>query len=210
MNKDRVIVALDVDTAKEAFDLVDKLPSVNCFKVGWQLFANEGLSVVQSLSDRDVDVFLDLKINDISNTVEQAVRTLTKIERVKFFTFQGAWTINPCLDGCANDYTKFLCVPILSSQYITEDDFKMTMFKISTVLVDGVIASGQRIKWAKEMPGRSSCIVVAPGIRQHRKREEHLVSCTAQEAFDFGADYIVIGREITQANDPEKALEKML
>lgn len=209
MNKDRVIVALDVDTAKEAFDLVDKLPSVSCFKVGWQLFANEGLNVVQSLSDRGIDVFLDLKINDIPNTVEQTVRVLTQCERIKFFTFQGIeLTLSALKRGCTNDYTKFLYVPALSSQPIDELHYKFALNRVSTGLVDGIVASGVRIKWARAKSPELT--IVAPGIRLRRRREDHLVTTTPQEAFNHGADYIVVGREITRAVDPEKALEKCL
>ena len=207
---ERIIVALDVDTAEEAFDIIVKFPTIACFKVGWQLFANEGLNIVQALSDMNIDVFLDLKIDDIPNTVEQAVKTLTQYERVKFFTFQGIeLTMSALSRGCTNDYTNFLYVPMLSSQPTNELDFKIAMNRVSSGLMDGVIASGQRIKWAKERM-RPPLIVVAPGIRQHRKREDHQVSCTAQEAFDLGADYIVVGREITKADDPEEALNTIL
>lgn len=207
MNKDKIIVALDVDTDTEAFDLVDKLPSISCFKVGWQLFANGGLNVVQSLSDHGIDVFLDLKINDIPNTVERTVRTLTQCERIKFFTFQGtALTLSALRLGCTNDFTKFLYVPVLSSQSVYKLDYKLALSKISAGVLDGIVASGERIDWARS--NGSELIIVAPGIRLHRGSEDHFVTSTPLEAFNRGADYIVIGREITQADDPEKALEE--
>jgi orotidine-5'-phosphate decarboxylase len=211
MSVDKVIVALDVDTAEEAFDVIDKLPSINCFKVGWQLFLDHGLDIVRALNDMNLDVFLDLKIDDIPNTVENAVRRATELPNVKFFTFQGDEdTLYACRQGSQNENTKFLFVPSLSSRDDDRTLYSQRLRQMVAAKPDGIIASGIRIRHCRRV--YRHMMIVAPGIRTaHGLSHDHVFTATPQEAFEMGADYIVIGRQITtDAPDPEKALEEML
>lgn len=210
MNIEKVIVALDVDTADEAFALVDKLPQVDYFKVGWQLFANEGINIVQGLGEYGAKVFVDLKIDDIPNTVEKAVRTLTQFECVKFFTFQGDDdTLDACRQGSRNTDIQFLFVPTLSSRREQEGLANlMHPFIMQPHILDGIIASGDTIFFAHKM--WPDWTIVAPGIRLLKAHDDHQEVTTPMEAFQSGASYIVVGREITTASDPQKVLNTIL
>ena len=204
-------MALDVDTAKEVSDLVDKLPDVKCFKVGWQLFANEGISIIRGLAECGVEVFLDLKIDDIPNTVEKAVRTLTQYSCVRFLSFQGdEATLNACREGAhRRSDTEFLFVPTLSSRREQESLANlMHPFIMQPHLLEGVVVSGDNIRFARRM--WPDWTLVAPGIRFNQNNQDHINVATPQEAFVMGADYIVVGREITTVENPQEALNSIL
>lgn len=214
MNIDKVIIALDVDTAEQAVGLIEKLPDISLFKVGWQLFASEGINVITKLRDADhagFNIFLDLKIDDIPDTVEAAVRTLTQSGLIRFFSFQGdEATLNACREGSRTMDTEFLFVPTLSSRPEVSGSFRNQLKTIHPPhLLDGVVASGPRIGWAhRSWPDWT---IVAPGIRSIENRNPHAMVSTPQEAFIMGADYIVIGREVTVGFDnPQEALYKIL
>jgi orotidine-5'-phosphate decarboxylase len=224
--KERLIVALDVDTAAEATHLVKVLgDDVGFYKVGLQLFMTSGIAIAQALGDRGKKVFLDLKINDTPRTVETAVRMAANAH-VRLFTLQGnAATCEAAKRGRGDQATpKFLQVTYLSSwdaedlrEYFHLDrnsnvDIDEEVIKRSAKLLasgcDGVIASGSSVARLRAM--HPNLIIVTPGIRPSGStKDDHKRSLTPAEAIHAGADYLVVGRPIRDAADPKGAAEKI-
>jgi orotidine-5'-phosphate decarboxylase len=218
---ERLIVALDVDTRDEALRLVDKLGNeVNFYKVGLQLFMQNGFPIVEAVARRGKKVFLDLKINDTPRTVERAVRLAVSAD-VKLFTLQGnAATSAAARSGRGDkEFPKFLQVTFLSS-WDAEDlkDFydlpknaqKIDMDEqvirrtegIIAAGSDGVIASGTSV--GKLRARNPNLLIVTPGIRPAgASSDDHKRSLTPAEAILAGADYLVVGRPIRESSDPK-------
>jgi orotidine-5'-phosphate decarboxylase len=224
--RERLIVALDVDTLDDALQLVDALgDDVSFYKVGLQLFMAGGLSSVRRLVGAGKKVFLDLKIDDTPRTVQEAVR-VSAIDGVEFFTLQGnAATVRAARAGRAQRRSpKFLQVTYLSSwdgsdlqeqlhigsgadkppasdKLSIDDQVVKRAARIVDSGCDGVIASGTSVsRLRREFP---SLLIVTPGIRPSgSSSDDHKRSMTPFEAIKAGADYLVVGRPIRSANDP--------
>jgi orotidine-5'-phosphate decarboxylase len=222
--RERLIVALDVDTREEALGLIHSLgEDVIFYKVGLQLFMQSGFPIVKAVADLGKKVFLDLKINDTPRTVERAVRMATDAD-VKLFTLQGnGATSQAAKDGRgAAPYPKFLQVTYLSSW--DADDLKdyyhvpktwtkkldmdeQVLRRSESILAvgcDGVIASGTSVgKLRAKYP---DLLIVTPGIRPTgSSKDDHKRSLTPTEAIRLGANYLVVGRPIRDAEDPRRA-----
>jgi len=209
----KLIVALDVPNRMQALQLVDKLEGlVSIYKVGWQLFMAEGMSVVTAILQEGgpeapkVEVFLDLKLDDIPNTVEAAIETIWFHYGVKFFTLQGDLeTFRAAKRGSegAKHSIQFLYVPILSSR---SGDIE-TVLRDATPIVKeggGLVVSGGAVQTTRTVFPEATLVV--PGIRQMgTEYDDHIRLLTPAEAISSGADYIVVGRPITQAPDPRQA-----
>jgi orotidine-5'-phosphate decarboxylase len=219
--RDRLIVALDVDTREEALRLVRELgDNVVFYKVGLQLFMQNGFAIVKAVADLGKKIFLDLKINDTPRTVERAVRMAVDAD-VKLFTLQGnAATSAAARSGRGLDeFPKFLQVTYLSSW--DADDLRdyyhvpkafpnkfdldeQVLRRTESILeagCDGVIASGTSV--GKLRARYQDLLIVTPGIRPAgASSDDHKRSLTPAEAIRAGADYLVVGRPIRDAQDP--------
>ena len=222
--KDRLIVALDVSTAQEAMEVVDKLDNVSFFKVGWQLFlAANMFEILRKLHEKNV--FGDLKIpGDIGNTIrsvvsvclDQNVKFLTLSESVPAAMIQAAKTAKQ-----ENEYPRLLTVPFLSSLDAKDlpqvapgetnlDDYILRRAQNALDAgCDGLIASGREIKLCREkFPSR---LIVSPGIRlAGASSDDHKRHTTPSEAIRFGADYLVVGRPILRASDPRAGADRII
>lgn len=222
--KDRLIVALDVDTRAEAMDFVRQLgDAVTFYKVGLQLFMENGLNVVRELLAADKKVFLDLKIDDTPRTVKEAVRNIA-VEGVEFFTLQGnADTAKAAREGRGDKrFPRFLQVTFLSSwdandlrEYLHigaarkegDKDFDLderVVDRARRILAagsDGVIASGSSVQHLRQV--FPDLLIVTPGIRPAGSTtDDHKRSLTPFDAIDAGSDYLVVGRPIRASRDP--------
>jgi orotidine-5'-phosphate decarboxylase len=219
--RERLIVALDVDTGSEALQLVNELGSdVSFYKVGLQLFMEAGLIIVRRIVDKGKKVFLDLKIDDTPRTVQEAVRNVA-IDGVEFFTLQGNRdTARAAKAGRGSRSSpKFLQVTYLSSwdssdlmDYLhienatdkvsIDDQVVHRARRILESGCDGVIASGTSVSaLRREYP---NMLIVTPGIRASgSSSDDHKRSMTPFEAIRAGADYLVVGRPIRCAQDPQ-------
>ena len=199
--EERLIVALDVDNRIEALELVDELgDTVSFYKIGWQLFMKEGFSAITAIAFLNKKVFLDLKLDDIPNTVQAAVNNI--MWNPDFFSLQGDLdTYQAAKAGKPN--IKFLSVPSLSSQ--RKEGFNLE--HISEM--DGVVASGPAVGSI-----RIACpdvIIVTPGIRRSGDpKDDHRRALTPTQAIEAGSDYIVVGRPIRNASDPKKEAESII
>jgi orotidine-5'-phosphate decarboxylase len=225
--RERLIVALDVDSLAEALRLMDRLgDDVSFYKVGLQLFMAGGLTIVKRIVEEGKKVFLDLKIDDTPRTVQEAVRN-SAIDGVEFFTLQGNDdTVRAARAGRGQRSSpKFLQVTYLSSwdssdllSHLHADTGagkgsidEQVVHRARRILdsgCDGVIASGTSVsRLRREFPG---LLIVTPGIRPTgASSDDHKRSMTPIEAISSGADYLVVGRPIRSSDDPQASAHKI-
>jgi orotidine-5'-phosphate decarboxylase len=221
--RDRLIVALDMPAIEEAQRLVAKLDAtVTFYKVGLELLFAGGLELARALKVDGKHVFLDMKLLDIGNTVERAVANATELG-VDFLTVHGhdLKTLRAAVNGRGKSRLKLLAVTVLTN--LTADDLRQqgsSMSPSDLVLLrsklaresgfDGVIASGQEAGRIREAVG-PGFLIVTPGIRLTGSTTDDQERITTPEhAIAAGADYIVVGRPITQADDPKAAAETFI
>lgn len=214
--RDRLIVALDMPTLAEAQALVATLgDTVSFYKVGLELVFAGGLELARMLKGEGKHVFLDMKLLDIGNTVERAVANATELG-VNFLTVHGhdLKTLQAAVAGRGNSSLKLLAVTVLTN--LTAQDVAQhgsTLSPEELVLrrailareagFDGVIASGQEAGRIREAVGEGF-LIVTPGIRlPGSATDDQQRITTPDNAIAAGADYIVVGRPITQADDPK-------
>jgi orotidine-5'-phosphate decarboxylase len=217
----KIIVALDVPSQKEAMQLVTDLhSSVAMFKVGLQLYTAAGAGVVGGISFVS-RIFLDLKLHDIPNTVGKAVESAGTrgVEMLTIHLSGGSEMIRAAT--AAKGKTLILGVTVLTSaneQTLRETGISDTIEEHVLRLakmgfengIDGVVASPHEIKAVRAEFGNRIKIVV-PGIRPTwAEAGDQKRFMTPREAIEAGADYLVIGRPITAAKNPREALEKIL
>jgi orotidine-5'-phosphate decarboxylase len=229
-NRDRIIIALDVQTKEEGIALVGKLKGARTFKVGLELFTAEGPSLFKKLKAMRKDVFLDLKLHDIPNTVAGAVRSAFRhgVQMMTIHTSGGremmakaAETARQISDELTRPKPVLLGVTVLTSLKDSElaevgvtGDVRSQVLRLAGLAkaagLDGVVCSPQEIEALRKEFGRE-LVIVTPGIRplwaaaQDQKR-----ILTPAEAVAKGADFLVIGRPITGAASPEEAFLRIV
>lgn len=229
-NRDRIIIALDVPGKDEAIALGSRLRSARTFKVGLELFTAEGPALFRKLKALRKDIFLDLKLHDIPNTVAGAVRSAFR-HGVQMMTVhasggremmaRAAETARQASEELERPRPVLLGVTVLTSLKGADlAEVGMTADPAAQVLrlaglakaagMDGVVCSPQEIELLRKEFGKD-LVIVTPGIRplwaaaQDQKR-----IMTPAEAVAKGADYLVIGRPITGAPSPEEAFLKIV
>ena len=216
--KNRLIVALDMPTVEEAQRLIATLDdAVSFYKVGLELLFAGGLDLARALKRDGKHVFLDMKLLDIGNTVERAVANVTELG-VDMLTVHGhdLKTMRAAVAGRGGAKLKLLAVTVLTN--LTGDDLKQqgSSFSPAELVVqraklayeagfDGVIASGQEAGRVRDAVG-SNFLIVTPGIRlTGSSTDDQQRITTPDNAIKAGASHIVVGRPITQADDPRLA-----
>lgn len=227
---EKVIIALDTPDEHKALNLVKTLKhKVNYFKVGLELFCFAGPSIVQKIVDQGCKVFLDLKFHDIPNTAAGAVSSSIKTgaSMINLHALGGRKMMEEAKEAAIKVSSKLqipkpiiLAVTVLTS--LSDEDLlelniqKNTRDQVVSLAkltkesgLDGVVASPLEIKDIREAVGEDFKIVT-PGVRPTwaEKKDQKRVM-TPQKALEQGADFIVIGRPVTAANDPKVALDKI-
>ena len=222
MNKNPLIIALDVDSAEDARSLVSSLgDAVDFYKVGMELYAAEGISFVRELISEGKQVFLDLKMYDIGEQVKRAVAQIAKIG-VRFLTVHARGQImRAAVAGRGSSPLKLLGVTVLTSfdeSNVAEDRYRGPIAEIVEARVrlakecgiDGIVCSGFEVARVRQVGGPSMTIVV-PGVRSPgASAGDQKRVVTPEEALAAGADYLVIGRQVTQAADPRAEALRLL
>ncbi|PYK64801.1 MAG: orotidine-5'-phosphate decarboxylase [Verrucomicrobia bacterium] len=220
---DKIIVALDVPTKREALDLAEKLgEQIAFFKIGLQLYTAEGPEIVRAVSATGSKVWLDLKVHDIPNTVARAVESAGRVG-VQMLTIHlsgGSEMVRAATAARVNNML-LLGVTVLTSateKTLREigiqdkvDDQVLRLAKLGVEAgIDGVVASPHEIKSLRREFGDKIKIVV-PGIRPSwSEAGDQKRTMTPREALEAGADYLVIGRPIIAHPDPNEAAAKIL
>lgn len=223
--KEKLIVALDFATLDEASKLVNRLEgNAKTFKVGSRLFTGVGPDAVKMVKDKGAKVFLDLKYHDIPKTVSEACEAAAEIgvEMLSLHTFGGFEMMESAVKFMwsreKSSRPLLLGVTVLTSlneaalQDITgasertiEEQVLLLARLARSAGVDGVVASPHEIEAVKQNCG-AEFIVVTPGVRPRGEdKGDQARVRTPGEAVAAGADYIVVGRPITGAEDPKAA-----
>jgi orotidine-5'-phosphate decarboxylase len=205
------IVALDVGTAVDALAIADRLgDACRFYKVGLELFVSAGPSVVEALRVRGLDVFLDLKLHDIPNTVAGAVRSAVRLD-VRLLTVHTAG--GPAMLRAAADAAGGRCgvlgVTVLTSIEASEGEVVRLAGLAADAGLHGVVCSGREAASVRSRWGDDLAILV-PGIRlAGSMSHDQTRVVTPSQAAEAGATYVVLGRAVTQAADPREALTAM-
>jgi orotidine-5'-phosphate decarboxylase len=231
--RERIILALDVDTENKALGLVEKLiGSVGAFKVGMQLYNICGPLIVHRIQELGGRVFVDLKFHDIPNTVAAAGRVLTRLNCFMFNVHAAGGremmkklteeiTIEASKQGIDVPLTLAVTVLTSISQAELEADMYINNMSIEDLVVNwalmakesgisGVVCSPREIKGIRAACGQDFKIVT-PGIRPRwAEKDDQKRITTPREAIELGADYLVIGRPITSASNPIEAAQKII
>lgn len=221
-----IIVALDAKSQYDALAIADQLdPSLCRVKVGKELFTHEGPSVVKALHNQGFEVFLDLKFHDIPNTTAQAVCAAADL---------GVWMVNVHASGgrkmmetcverlkAGNYQTQLIAVTVLTSMG-REDlrDLGLDIEPFEQVKrlakltqdsgLDGVVCSAQEAKMLRQDLGQNFALVT-PGIRpEGSNADDQKRIVTPKQAMHDGSTHLVIGRPITQSENPSQMLKNIL
>jgi orotidine-5'-phosphate decarboxylase len=223
MTKNKIIVALDVATKREALDLVEQLRGdISFFKIGLQLYTAEGPQIVRAVLSTGAKVWLDLKLYDIPNTVARAVESASNlgVHMLTIHLSGGSEMIRAATAARANNVS-ILGVTVLTSateQTLREigiagkvDDQVLRLAKLGVeAKIDGIVASPHEIKKLRAEFGNKIKIAVQ-GIRPSwAEPGDQKRFMTPRQAIEAGADYIGIGRPITTHPRPCEAVSKIL
>ena len=229
--QERLIVALDVPSLEEARRYVQDLEGVAWFyKIGLELFLAVNADFIKELRARNCRIFLDLKMNDIDETVRRAVNLAADLD-VDFLTILGNHaTAKAAVLGRGAGSMQILTVPLLSSwgekdlqdlgmlsmqpgdpaRFHSLDDYVLWRADMAMAQgCDGLIASGKYVGILRERFGRKA-LIVSPGVRPAgQNTHEHQRSLTPFAAIRAGADYLVVGRPIRDAANRRKMAQEI-
>lgn len=224
--KDRIIVALDQEDLGAAERLVKTLSGlISFFKVGSELFSAAGPDAVRMVRDSGARVFLDLKYHDIPNTVSRTIRSAAGlgVSLVNVHTLGGLAMMRAAVDSAreVGPGTRVIGVTVLTSMDATDllrvgvaDAPQEAVIRLARLAAEaglaGVVSSAREVARLREEFG-PGFILVTPGIRPAGADpgdQKRIV--TPADAFEAGADYIVVGRPIAAAPDPRAAVESII
>lgn len=232
VNKQQIIVALDVETADEARSIISELNgAVGAFKIGLQLFTAAGPGFVREVVESDARVFLDLKFHDIPNTVAKA-----SVEAARL----GVWMFNihsiggsemmrrtaeEVREACEKEnlsQPKIIGVTVLTSadqealgEVGINEEINSQVLNLAKLTaecgLDGVVASPQEVTAIRENIGDPDFLIVTPGVRpDFATNDDQKRVMTPGEAVSAGSDFLVIGRPVTKAENRLEAVRKIL
>ena len=214
-----IIVAIDEINFNRASDILDKLDSKKCMvKIGSVSFNSIGREIISYASKKGFDIFLDLKLHDIPNTVQKSIEGLISlpIKMLTIHTSGGKDMMRAAMEAVSGNDIKIFGVTVLTS--LSNDDtneiFKRaTSEQVNAMLdmaesagIDGVVCSPHELELVSK---RESLLSITPGIRLQNSKDDQKRVMTPKEAIDLGADYLVIGRPITKSKDIKKSLNEV-
>ena len=231
--KQKVCLALDVDSSREALELVKLMRDhVGVFKIGSHLFTKVGPKIIEDVRKLGGEVFLDLKYHDIPNTVANAVRMATRmgVYLVNIHASGGLDMMHAAVMAATSEAKDkqirkpiLLAVTVLTSltDRILSEELRIKHDVLSQVVhlaelsksagVDGCVASPKEIVAIREACG-SDFVILTPGIRPTwaAGKDDQKRTTTPAKAVNAGADYIVIGRPLIKAASPTEAARKIV
>ena len=220
--KNPLIIALDLDSADAARDLVRRLgSSAGFYKVGLELYAAAGMEFARDLVSEGHQVFLDLKLFDIAETVKRATAQVAKAG-VRFLTVHSSSQVmRAAVEGKAGSPLEILAVTVLTS--FDESDLadmgyscdvpslvERRVHNACLAGADGIVCSPLEVARVRALAG-PKMVLVTPSVRSPGASPgDQKRVATPAEAMRSGADYLVVGREVTRAADPKAAVERIL
>jgi len=214
-----IIVAVDEISLKKALDLIDNLDPKKCMlKIGSVAFNSIGKEIIYSAADKNFDIFLDLKLHDIPNTVKKSIQGLASlpIKMITIHTSGGKDMMMAAMEAVSGTQIKVFGVTALTS--LNNDDanqiFQRTIFEqVNAMLdlaeeagIDGVVCSPHELELVSK---RKTLLSITPGIRIQESDDDQKRVMTPKKAIDLGADFLVIGRPITESKNISQSLDEI-
>ena len=220
--RDRLIVALDVPTVAAAEGLVDRLgDSAVFYKVGYQLMFAGGFGFALQLVQSGKQLFLDMKLHDIGNTVARGVENVARTGATFLTVHAYPQTMRAAVEASAGSSLRILGVTVLTSfddadlaeagyQLTVEDLVLERARQAQTIGVNGLVCSPSEATALRLLVG-PDMVLVTPGIRPPglATNDQKRITSPAQ-AISAGADYLVVGRPIIEARDPKAAADAIV
>ncbi|MBD2356792.1 orotidine-5'-phosphate decarboxylase [Tolypothrix sp. FACHB-123] len=226
----RIIVPLDVPDIASAIALVERLPQVTFWKVGLELFTSTGPSILEILKSRQKQIFLDLKFHDIPNTVAGACQAAARygVDLLTIHSTAGKDALKAATEAVQTGAAqagvkppKLIAITLLTSISARQLAFDLKIplelpeYALSMALLaqetglDGAVCSPQEVAQLRQTCG-NDFLLVCPGVRPTwADKGDQKRSLTPSQAIQSGADYLVIGRPITSAAEPELAWKRI-
>ncbi len=228
--KQRIIVPLDVSDEDSATFLINKLEQVTFFKVGLELFTSTGPKILDLLKSRQKRIFLDLKFHDIPNTVAGACRSATRygVDLLTIHATCGTDALKAAAEAVQDEAAKVNIKPpkLIAITLLTSISSRQLAFDLKIPLelpeyalqmalmaqetgLDGAVCSPQELAQLRQIC-KDNFLLVCPGVRPTwADKGDQKRSLTPAQAIASGADYLVIGRPITAAADPQLAWQRI-
>ena len=214
----KLIIALDFSSSAEALEFVSQLSPVDCkLKIGFELFVSSGPGLVRQLISKGFDVFLDLKFHDIPNTVASVCKAAAKLDvwMMNVHASGGAEMMKAAYDALSDldNPPKLIAVSVLTSMSDAQlqatgvnasakDQVKHLSYLAKKSGLDGMVCSAHEATLLRELLGEDF-LLVTPGIRpKGADIGDQSRVMTPSDAMKAGVDYIVVGRPITQSENP--------
>ena len=215
----KIIVAIDENQSNEAKNIINQLDSSMCMvKIGSISFNSIGREIISYSCEKGFDIFLDLKLHDIPNTVKKSIEGLSSlpISMLTIHTSGGKDMMMAAMEAVSGTQIKVFGVTALTS--LNNDDTNQIFQRTTAGQVDamlnlaqeagihGVVCSPQELELVNK---RESLLSITPGIRLQDSNDDQKRVMTPKEAINLGADFLVIGRPITEAKNIGKALDEI-
>jgi orotidine-5'-phosphate decarboxylase len=211
-----IIVAIDENEFKKASSIVDNLDSDKCMvKIGSVAFNSIGPDIIFYAAEKGFDIFLDLKLHDIPNTVKKSIKGLISypIKMLTIHASGGREMMTAAMEAVSGTDIKIFGVTALTSLNDNDADEifqRSTAEQVSKMLdlaessrLDGVVCSPHELELVSR---RETLLSITPGIRIQESDDDQKRVMTPKEAIDLGADYLVIGRPITSSDNISESL----
>jgi orotidine-5'-phosphate decarboxylase len=220
--RERLIVALDVASVAQALALIERLgTSVSFYKIGYQLGFTGGIALAQSLAEAGNQIFLDMKLHDIGHTVARGVESIARLGASFLTVHAYPQTMHAAVEARAGSKLRILAVTVLTS-YDDADlaaagyDFSVAELvaeraaQARDIGVDGLVCAAEEAAKLRSLI-RPSMVLVTPGIRPPGSAAgDQKRVMTPAAAIRAGADYLVVGRPIVNADDPKAVAEAIV
>ncbi|MFN3787567.1 orotidine-5'-phosphate decarboxylase [Sulfurihydrogenibium azorense] len=217
-----IALALDVEHDKQAYKILDEIQEKIIVKVGYALFIRYGKELVKHIKDRGFELFLDLKLHDIPNTVYNGVKAAVEVgaDYLTIHTLGGRDMIEKAVEGKDGSNLKLLGVTILTSHSQDYVNYIKSQYSLQDLALnlakegilnglDGIVCSSHEVKYLK-LNIDKPFLAVVPGIRlTTEKTDDQTRIATPKEAVLNGADILVIGRPILQSQDKNQTIKKI-
>lgn len=220
--KNKIIIALDFSKFSQAKQMIDILGNdISIYKVGLEAYLNYGLDIINYLKSKRKKIFLDLKLNDISNTTIKALESIVK-KNVMITTIHAS-VGNECIKKIQSlNLNKTLVAYVIALTSFSQDDFNNAFLNdisideafhirvksLNKLNINAVICSAHEAKSIKTI--NDKIITICPGVRLNADANDQKRIMTPSQAINNGADYIVIGREVTLSKNPKLSLKLIL
>ena len=214
-----IIVAIDEINFIKASNIIDDLNSEKCMlKIGSISFNSIGNEIITYANNKGFDIFLDLKLHDIPNTVKKSIKGIIShpIKMLTIHTSGGKEMMTAAMEAVSGTDIKVFGVTALTSlsddetkeifKRNSEDQVNAMLDLAESAEIDGVVCSPHELELVSK---RKSLLSITPGIRIQDSNDDQKRVMTPKEAIDLGADYLVIGRPITSSADVKKSFNEI-